>query len=171
MPRFKVVPPLQYITMLEEPTTPMTCKRCGKRFNTGAWHPRKYCSIACEEGRSPLPQSDPRSEGYHLHLQSEPESLVGKTLVGKAFKRTCYSPDWHRDPEDYKPRNIVEHDEENEVITYQKSIVIGEVVRTLSQGTYLIERDNPVSTGVSVFQVDISKTVEKIRRGEWWADG
>jgi len=58
-----------------------TCNHCGQPFNTSQAHPRRHCSIACEEGRGPVPIDDPSSDMYHRHLQGNPEALVGMALV------------------------------------------------------------------------------------------
>lgn len=156
--------------MEAEPTMPTTCDHCGKAFNTSRQHPKNYCSIACEEGRAPLAKSDPASEGYHLHLQGEPESLVGKTLVANAFKRTCYSPDWHRDYDDYNSREIVSHDPENEVLVVKRDVVIG-TVTAYENGHYVVETEN-LETGTMVTQrINPSDAVSKIKDNRWWVDG
>lgn len=160
--------------MEAEPTMPTSCDRCGKMFNTSRERPRRYCSIACEEGRSPLPISDPASEGYHLHLQAEPEALVGQTLVASALKRTCYSPDWHRNPDAYNRGQIVSHDEENETLVYKTDVVIGKVVDyDPHDGTYYVNRNrDDVEKGiVEAKHINASATVSQIRQGEWWVDG
>lgn len=82
---------------MQAETTGMTCSNCGKQFRG---NPRSqvlgsenYCSIACEEGRREPPMSDPRSAGFHLHLQGDPDDLIGYTLVsddgvlGQVFAR------------------------------------------------------------------------------------
>jgi hypothetical protein len=152
--------------MRQEATTPTTCDRCGKAYNTSRQHPRRYCSIACEEGRSALPIDDPSSEGYHLHIQQDPNALVGKTLLARGMKRTCYSPDWHRDPSDYRAQDIVAHDEENEVIIYKTTVRLGKVTH-LFEGRFCLTMDE----GEQLTQyVDPSVVVKKLRKDEWWAE-
>lgn len=146
------------------------CPRCKETFVTDAQHPSNYCSIACEEGRSPLPMDNPASDGYHLHLQAEPESLIGKTVVANCLKRTCYSPDWHRSPSDYNSRSIVSHDSDKEVLVYKTDSVVGEVT-DYENGRYRISRtvDEPVEGVVSKW-VDASMVVSQIRQERWWAE-
>jgi hypothetical protein len=67
--------------MQRAPITPTSCKRCGKLFNTSEQHPRQYCSIACEEGRGPLPDRDPRSPNFCQFVQGNPERLVGTVAI------------------------------------------------------------------------------------------
>lgn len=154
---------------MQEPTRPTTCDRCGKPYNTSDQHPRRYCSIACEEGRSPLPKSDPASDGYHLHVQSNPESLVGRTLVATALKRTCYAPEWHKSPSDYKQSEIVEHTESEKVIVYETIVVIG-TVADYADGQYQVEHENIESGELTYRSVDDSLAVEQLRTGRWWAE-
>lgn len=155
--------------MESEPTRPTTCDHCGKHFNTSAVHPSRYCSIACEEGRAPRAISDPRSDGYHLHLQGNPEALVGKTLVANALKRTCYSPEWHKSPDDYNPRKIREHDTSEETIVYETIQVIGKVTN-YENGEYTVVHDAVEGERVTQHISD-SATVNQIRKDEWWVDG
>jgi len=155
---------------MEAPTRPTTCDRCGKPFNTSDQHPRRYCSIACEEGRSPLPESNPASPGFHLHLQGQPEALVGSVLVANCLKRTCYSPEWHRGPESYNRGQIVSHDEENEILVYETSEVLGKVV-DYENGEYVVEHEDIESGEITTRRFDDSMTVAQIRKDVWWADG
>jgi hypothetical protein len=114
--------------------------------------------------------SDPSSEGYHLHLQSEPESLVGKTLVANALKRTCYSPEWHKSPSDYNRGQIVSDEETEEVIVYETIQVIGTVV-DYENGQYVVEHEDIETGEVSTRRISDSTTVSQIRQDEWWVDG
>lgn len=156
--------------MRQEPQTPTMCDRCGNRFNTSEVHPRKYCSIACEEGRSPLPDSDPASGNYHLHLQGKPEALVGKWLVARGLKRTCYSPEWHRGPDGYNNHQIVEHDVSNEIITYKTDVVLGQVDE-YANGAYRVRYDEQ-DGGISHYRWhDASMVVDQIKEDNWWVDG
>jgi len=155
---------------MEAPTRPTTCDRCGEPFNTSDQHPRRYCSIACEEGRTPLPMSDPASEGYHLHLQGEPSALVGKVLVARCLKRTCYSPDWHRGPDNYSRSELVSHDEENEIIVYKTSQPLGTVVAH-ENGEYVVEHEDIETGEITTRRFNDSMTVAQIKDERWWADG
>jgi hypothetical protein len=67
--------------MQRAPITPTSCERCGKLFNTSEQHPRRYCSIACEEGRGPLPDRDPRSPNFCHFVQGNPERLVDTVAI------------------------------------------------------------------------------------------
>lgn len=154
----------------QEPTTPMSCDRCGKMFNTSRQHPRRYCSITCEEGRSPLPESDPASEGYHLFLQGNPQSLIGKNLIANGLKRTCYSPDWHRDVSDYSSRELVSHDSESETLVRKDDVPLGQVV-AFEGGEYVVEKENIKSGEIRTFTVDASLTVSQIQNDRWWVEG
>lgn len=153
--------------MMEEPMRPTTCDRCGEPFNTSDVHPRRYCSIACEEGRTPLPISDPSSEGFHIHLRNEPADLIGCALVTRAIKRTCYSPDWHRSPEDYKRHKIISHDTEEEILVYKTTNYLGRV-EDMSDGMYHISRET--EDGHRMISVPVSDVVNFIRAETWWAE-
>ena len=153
---------------MEAPTRPTTCDRCGEPFNTSDQHPRRYCSIACEEGRTPLPMSDPASDGYHVHLQGEPESLVGRELLAVGLKQTDYSPDWHKKPDQYSPRAIVDHDEENTSLVLKDEAYLGTVV-AFEQGEYVVERENIETGEVSTRRIDASVAVSQLRQDRWWA--
>lgn len=156
---------------MEEATQPTTCNRCGESFNTSAQNPRRYCSIACEEGWSALPQSDPESDGYHLHLQGEPQSLVGKVLVGTGLRRTDYSPDWHKSPDQYNSRDTVSIDRENTILIYQTDIIIGQVVDyNKDTGTYTVEKeyDTKERQYTANKKIDTTVVVSEIRQDNWW---
>lgn len=149
--------------MEAEPTTPMICDRCGKRFNTSGVHPSQYCSISCEEGRTPVPENDPNSDYYHRHLQAEPQALVGQHLVAHGLKRTDYSPEWHRDPSEYNYNQRVEIDRENTVLIYKDAVHLGKVI-DWPKGEYTLEKEGEIRT------VDASLVVSQIRQGNWWAE-
>jgi hypothetical protein len=139
-------------------------------FTTSRQHPRRYCSIACEEGRSPLPESDPASEGYHLHLQGNPQSLIGKNLLANGLKRTCYSPDWHRSPADYSSRELVSQDAESETLVRKDDVLLGQVV-AFEAGEYVVKKESIETGEVRTFTVDASLTVSQIRNDRWWVEG
>lgn len=150
----------------------MTCDRCGEQFRG---NPRSqplggtYCSLACEEGRSPLPMSDPASDGFHLHLQGEPDALVGMTLVAEGLKLVDYSPEWAKNPSDYKSRRVVDVDEENETLVRKDSVVLGQVVG-YGGGKYMVEHENMETGELTVFHVKDTQAVHQIRKGRWWAE-
>lgn len=153
---------------MEAPTRPTTCDRCGKPFNTSDQHPRRYCSIACEEGRSPLPESDPASDGYHLHLQSQPEALVGREVLAVGLKRTDYSPDWHKSPDQYSPRRIVSHNESDTTLVLNDEVFLGTVV-SFENGQYTLEHEDIETGEITRRTVDASIAVSQIRQENWWA--
>lgn len=154
----------------QEPITPTMCDRCGNHFNTSEVHPRQYCSIACEEGRTPLPESDPASNNFHLYVQGNPEALVGNWLVARGLKRTCYAPKWHKNPADYSPRTIVSHDKSEEVLFYKTDVVIGKVYG-YHDGVYDVEYENMETGEFSERKLDASLVVDQLRRDDWWVDG
>lgn len=153
---------------MEAPTRPTTCDRCGKAFNTSDQHPSRYCSIACEEGRSALPMSDPASDGYHLHLQGNPQSLVGREVLAVGLKRTDYSPDWHKKPTQYSPRRIVEHQESDTTLILKDEVYLGRVV-DLTDGVYKIRHEHMETGEEFHISVDASTVVSQIRQENWWA--
>lgn len=153
---------------MEAPTRPTTCDRCGKPFNTSDQHPRRYCSIACEEGRSPLPESDPASDGYHLHLQSQPEALVGREVLAVGLNRTDYSPDWHKSPDQYSPRRIVSHNESDTTLVLNDEVFLGTVV-SFENGQYTLEHEDIETGEITRRTVDASIAVSQIRQENWWA--
>lgn len=111
--------------------------------------------------------SDPASEGYHLHLQANPDDLLGRAVVVSAIKRTCYSPDWHRNPEDYPKRVIRSHDEEKEILVYETEEYLGRV-ESRGNGLYHISRET--DDGHRMISVPVSDVVHLIREGTWWAE-
>lgn len=152
---------------MEAPVRPTTCDRCGKAFNTSDQHPSRYCSIACEEGRSALPISDPSSDGYHLHIQGEPSALVGKEVLAVGLKRTDYSPDWHKKPEQYSPRRIVEHLESETTLVLKDEVYLGKVV-TYDKGEYVIEHEDMETGEITRRRVNDSVALSQIRQENWW---
>lgn len=116
---------------MQPETVGMTCDRCGVQFRG---NPRSqplgsaYCSIACEEGRSPLPVDDPRSDGYHLHLQGEPEALVGETVVAEGANYPVVVGYVFKYEDG---RYIIEHEniEEQELtqLKYEDSVVLSQI--------------------------------------------
>jgi len=151
----------------QQPKMPVSCERCGKMFNTSRQHPRRHCSISCEEGRGPLPDSDPASNGYQLYLQANPQSLIGKNVFASALRRTCYSPDWHRDVSDYSSRELVSHDAENETLVRKDDVLLGRVVG-FEDNEYTVENQDTETGEVHTFTVCASVTVSQIRNDRWW---
>jgi len=156
--------------MRQEPVRATACDHCGELFETSEVTPRRYCSIACEEGYAPLPQSDPASNGYHLHLQGNPQSLIGKNLLASGLKQSCYSPDWHRSPKDYNSRELVSHDPDAEIIVRKDNVFLGPVV-DFGGGEYVVEKEDIETGEVHTFTVDASLTVSQIRNDRWWVEG
>jgi hypothetical protein len=152
---------------MEAPIRPTTCDRCGQPFNTSDQHPRRYCSIACEEGRSPLPESDPASDGYHLYLQGEPSALVGREVLSVGRKLTDYSPDWHKKPEQYSPRRIVAHQESDTTLVLKDDVFLGTVV-DLENGEYVVEHKDRETGEIITRSFDASLAVSQIRQDRWW---
>ena len=152
---------------MEAPVRPTTCDRCGKAYNTSDQHPARFCSIACEEGRSPLPVSDPSSDGYHLHLQGEPEALVGREVLAVGLKQTDYSPDWHKSPSQYSPQRVVSHNESDTTLVVKDEVFLGTVV-AYENGTYTVEHEDIESGKISQRTVDASVAVSQIRQDNWW---
>lgn len=155
---------------MQSPKMPTTCDRCGTAFNTSQDHPRRYCSIACEEGRGPLPESDPRSPDFHLHVQGNPKSLIGKAVVANGLKRTCYSPDWHKMPHQYDSRRRVDHDSEEEILVLTDDVYLGKVV-DYRKGKYVLEKENLETGDILIRGVQDSTTVAQLRRENWRVDG
>jgi len=161
-----IIPPV-VVRCMEAPIRPTTCDRCGEPFNTSDQHPARYCSIACEEGRSPLPVSDPASDGYHLHLQGEPSALVGKEVLAVGLKRTCYAPDWHKNPDQYSPQRLVSHDEESQTIVVSDEVFLGSVV-AYDRGEYVIEHEDMETGEISRRRVKDSVALAQVRNDRWW---
>lgn len=153
----------------QEPTMPTTCDHCGKPFNTSAVHPRRYCSIACEEGRAPLAMSDPQSPEYHLHIQGNPESLIGKALVSNGLKRVDYSPDWCKGPNDWSHGTVVDVDVENQTYVRKNDVVLGVVYDY--DGYYHLEHENMETGQITHRRIKDSQVVSMIRQDRWWVDG
>ena len=120
----------------------------------------------CEEGRRAPPISDPSSEGYHLHLQGEPEALVGRTLIARAYKFTDdVTEDWHKSLDDLP---TVWRSENGESAVYKSDTVVGTVAE-LDNGDYIIE-DDLSSEELITKRVSASSVVSLIRRDTWWAE-
>jgi hypothetical protein len=160
--------------MMQETVT-MTCSRCGDQFSgdpiSQPLGNRVYCSIACEEGRSPLPEHSPESPRYASHLSDNPRDLIGRCLTAVGLKRTCYSPDWHRDPSDYAHSEIVSLDVDNEILVYESEVFLGKVVKyDPSFENYMIEHEN-METGEMTYRwVDKQTMLDQIRDDRWWAE-
>jgi len=149
---------------------PTTCNHCGKPFNTSAVHPRRYCSIACEEGRGPRAQSDPASPDFWLHVQGNPETLVGRALVARGLKFCDYSPDWHRPPERYDVNDIVSIDREEQEFVRHDDVYLGRVAE-YDGGEYVIEHEDMETGEITHRRVDDSMVLSLIRQDTWWVDG
>jgi len=149
----------------QEPMMPTTCDYCKK----SRVHPRRYCSIACEEGRGRLPMDSPESPDYHLYLKGEPQALVGKALVAKARNLVDYSPDWCRNPEDCGRGVVVSHDRENQTYVRKDDVVLGVVYDY--DGHYHIEHENMETGQITHRRIKDMLVVDQIRRGRWWVDG
>ena len=147
----------------QEPETTAKCQHCGELFRTSEQHPRRYCSVMCEDGRAPKPISDPSSEGYHLHVQGKPQALVGKTLIAKGYKYSDdVTEDWHKSPSDLPTVWI---SDDGEALVYENSMVVGTVTGFDEAGYYTIEKDGARK------RVLPSEVVAKVRRDEWWVEG
>lgn len=154
-----------------EPTMATTCNYCGKAFKTSQQHPRRYCSIACEEGRGTRAMDDPQSPDYHLHLQANPESLVGKEVLASGLKRVDYSSHWSKDPDDWRTCDIVSVDEENLTYVRKDDVFLGRVVDYGADG-YTIERHTGErASDVTTRTIHDFEMVAQIRRDRWWVDG
>lgn len=152
-----------------EPIMPTTCDHCGDSFNTSRQHPRQYCSIACEEGRGPLADDHPSSANFWLHVQGNPEAIVNRAVVACGLKRTCYSPDWHRDPSDYHSSAIVDHDEANEILVRLDDVFLGTVI-DYSEGVYTLEREDMETGETHRREVEDCEMLAQLRRDQWWID-
>lgn len=155
--------------MQEEPTMATTCDHCGEPFNTSRQHPRRYCSIACEEGRAPLPQDDPASDGFWLHVQSKPEELVGFTITAGGLKFCDYSPDWHRNPSDYSRDEIVWADHDAQEMVVKRSIVVGRVDDYEANQVRIAHYDRDFNL-THYHWHNASKVVAQLRTNRWWAE-
>jgi len=81
--------------------------------------------------------------------------------MANGLKRTCYSPDWHRLPDDYNARNIVTHDTDDEILVYETSVHLGQV-KDYENGLFIVERDDTVTA------VQASTAVSQLRDSNWW---
>lgn len=153
-----------------EPTTTTTCDHCGEMFKCSAVHPRRYCSIACEEGRAIRAMDHPESPDYHLHLQANPESLVGKTLIASGLKRVEYAPDWCKDPSDWRQSELVSVDRDNLTYVRTDDVVLGRVVDYGADG-YTVEHENIETGEITTRTIHDFQIVAQIRRDNWWVDG
>jgi hypothetical protein len=153
----------------------MTCTRCGKTFKGD---PRSqplgrenYCSIACEEGKSPLPPNDPSSRGFAQHVHGEPKALVGRTLVANGLKFCDYSPEWHRTPDDYTHDEKVWVDRKEEEMVVKSHQHLGRVADYDGErGAYYIEAEDMETGEVSGRWWDESLVVHQLKKNRWWAE-
>jgi len=140
----------------------------------------------CEEGRRAPPISEPSSEGYHLHLQGEPEALVGRTLIARAYKFTDdVTEDWHKSLDDLQTVWVAE---DGESAVYKTDTVVGKVYDYDGE-CYLVEfeirdgesphscasqscsaQDDLRSGAVVTRRIPASSVVSLIRRDTWWAE-
>lgn len=131
----------------------MSCDRCGTSFRGNPQSQPlngEFCSVACEEGRTPLPRKDPGSPGYPNFIRQNPEELVGRTLIAMCLKRTDYSPNWHKNPDDYGRTQTVEVDRENTILIYKTDAVLGDVVAYDEEtDSYTIDKWNEDRSKVS----------------------
>lgn len=155
----------------QPPLRAMKCSRCGKLFNG---NPRtqpvgrdNYCSIGCEEGRTPRPMEDPQSPDYHRYLQGEPEALVGEPLVAFGLSLVNYTPDWCKGPEDWSSGVVTWVDEEAELYVRKDHIHLGKVVE-YDDGSYKIRYTKP-NGELSHFRWHTASTViSQIRNDRWY---
>jgi hypothetical protein len=154
---------------MDEPITASKCDQCGDVFQTSAQHPRRYCSISCEEGRTPLPQDDPRSDGFWLHVQGRPQSLVGSTLVASGMKFCDYSPDWHRTPDDYSNGELIWVDRDAQEMVVKRSTVIGRVDGFENNQFRVAHYDEDYCL-THYHWHDASMVVSQLRSNLWWAE-
>ena len=155
---------------MEAPIRPTTCNRCGKHFNAPADRVPRFCSIACEEGRGPLPDSDPSSPFFHRHIQGNPHAIVGHHIQSKGLKRTCYSPNWHKSPDEYRNVDIIEHDSENEILVLKRQQHLGKV-KEIDGNTAIIEKWTVEEDKHIKIEVSMSTVVSMLRQDLWWSDG
>ena len=159
--------------MLRQHSRTRACPRCGelhKRNHTD------YCSIACEEGRTPLPQDDPRSGGYHLHLQANPQELIGETLFADGFKYSDQvTEDWHKSSDDLPTVWI---SDEREELIYKTTALVGTVKGFDESGRYIIEKqyhaeellpEKLIKTNTK--RVPASDVIQRIKNDTWWVEG
>lgn len=148
-------------------TRAMTCDRCGKHFRG---NPRSqplgstYCSLSCEEGKTPLPSNEPASPRFFAHIKSNPGDLIGYHLVADGLKRTCYSPEWHRAPESVPRSELVSVDRDEEVMVYQTAVHLGEVV-DYTNGLFIVQDTDGKNRA---FQARTA--VSQLKSGNWWAE-
>jgi len=157
----------------QPPTATMSCARCGQLF-TG--NPRSqplgrdnYCSISCEEGRSPRAMSDPQSPDYHLYLKGDPEALVGKTLLASGLKHVDYSADWCKGPDEWSHGTIVDVDAPNLTYVRKDDVVLGTVVDY--DGHYTVEHEDMETGEITRRRIKDMLLVDQLRRDRWWVDG
>lgn len=148
---------------LREPRVTKQCPQCKELHQS---RHSKYCSVMCEEGRRAPPISEPSSQGYHLHLQGEPEALVGRTLIARAYKFTDdVTEDWHKSLDDL-PTVWVAEDGESAV--YKTDTVVGKVY-DYDGKCYHVE-DDLRSGAVVTRRIPASSVVSLIRTDTWWAE-
>jgi hypothetical protein len=114
--------------------------------------------------------SDPRSPDYHLHLQANPESLVGKTLIANGLKRVEYAPGWCKDPSDWRQSELVSIDRDNLTYVRKDDVVLGRVVDYGIDG-YTVEHENIETGEITTRTIHDFEMVAQIRRENWWVDG
>ena len=61
-----------------EPRRTKQCPHCNELHTN---RHMQYCSVMCENGTRPIPEDDPRSDGYVYYIKRNPSELVGETLV------------------------------------------------------------------------------------------
>ena len=154
--------------MSATPETTAKCQHCGELFRTSEQHPRRYCSVMCEDGRRAKSIDDPSSEGYHLHLQGEPQALVGKTLIAEGLKYSDdVTEDWHKSPDELA--TVWLSDDETELV-YKTSMVVGVVTGFDESGHYTIEKEYLETGEIVEKRVMPSDVLERIRNDTWWVE-
>ena len=91
----------------------------------------------------PPPIIDPSSQDYHLHLQGEPEALVGRTLIARAYKFT----------------------DEGESAVYKTDTVLGKVYDYDGECYHVKGKEAGVERRISA-----SSVISLIRTNAWWAE-
>lgn len=148
-------------------TQAMTCDRCGKQFRS---NPRSqplgstYCSLSCEEGKTPLPSNEPASPRFFAHIKGHPGDLIGYHLVADGLKRTCYSPEWHRDPESVPRSELVSVDRDSKVMVYQTPVHLGKVV-DYENGLFIVQDPDGQNRAVQADTV-----IGQLKNSNWWAE-
>lgn len=158
----------------EPPTATMECSRCGTTFKgnprSQPLGSKNYCSIGCEEGKGPLPDDSPQSPNHWLHVQGDPETVIGQWLLATGLKRVDYSPEWCRDPSSVSSAELVYVNEHEEVFVRRTSVCIGKIV-SYQDGTYVVERENLETGEVHTREISDSVLLAQLRRDQWWVEG